>query len=156
MATEMLGWVVLSGFLSSLLTLISAAVVYRFILAGRIQAAVAELGDVHEAQLREGLVACARELIPEFRAEVVAGFEEAARGFLPEFRDQVEKGFQAAGEVVLPQMREEVAAGVREALVGVASVDFVDKTAQNVARKSGKLFENGLSALFGRGKRKKD
>lgn len=175
MTADMLLVALVTAIFTSSFTLLGAFALYRLVLAKKIAQALEAMGDEHVDQLRRGLEQEAGELLPQFRAEVTSGFEQAAKEILPEFRQEVEAGFeQAATEIlpsfreevekglisgaekVLPDMRKEVEGGVRDALVGVASVDFVDQTAQNVAKKSTRLFESGLNAIFGRGKRKKE
>lgn len=175
MSVSMFGLVVLTAFLSSVFTVLGLMVMFRFGLSKRLEQYLVTLGDAHEKQLREGLEASAaalvpefrqeleagfqqagQELVPEFRAEVVSGFEQAGQELLPDFRAEVEKGFLAAADEILPRLRHEVTEGVKEGLIGVASVDFVDKTAQSVAKKSSRLFENGFNAIFGRSKRPKE
>jgi len=150
MDAEMLGWVILTALFSSVFTIVGALLVYKFLLANRINDELNRMGDAHETQLRQALEKSAVEMLPEFRSEVIAGFEDAGNDMLPEFRREVEDGFKTGVREVLPEFRKEVTEGVRDALVGVASVDFVDKTAQNVARKSGKILESGFNALFGK------
>jgi len=165
-------WVLLAAFLSSVFTLLGAWLVYRQFLSKTLDQTLEELGARHEAQLRQGLETsvqalmpefreelvqgfeqAATEMLPQFKAEVAQGFEQAAEALLPKFRQEVEEGFHAAAKEILPQVRAEVSEGVKEALMGVASVEFVDKTAQTVAKKGSKFFESGLNAIFGRPKK---
>lgn len=150
MSVDMLLWVILTALLSSLFTILGALLVFKYFLASRIEAELDRMGNAHEQQLRQGLEDSARDMLPEFRSEVIAGFEEAGDTLLPQFRKEVEEGFEAGAREILPDFRKEVSEGVRDALASVPSLEFVDKTAQNVARQSGKILETGLSAIFGK------
>lgn len=69
--------IVLTAFLSSVLTLVFGYLLYRTLGERRLQVQMDQMQREFEQRVKSGVVAAGQELLPEFRREVAAGFQDA-------------------------------------------------------------------------------
>ena len=82
MSQELLFVAGITAFVSSLLTLLFAYLLFRIVLLDRLYQELDELSVTLKERLREGVLEAGRELKPEFRDEVRDGFKEALTGVM--------------------------------------------------------------------------